>query len=56
VGSGCQRPEVGLTGWAQGQSAGEESGSERLDSHRAVAIRSVLIKLRPPDLGWTSKV
>jgi hypothetical protein len=56
VGSGCQRPKVGLTGRAQRQSAGEGSGSEWLDLHRTVEIRLVLIRSRPPDLGWTSEI
>jgi hypothetical protein len=56
VGSGCQRPKVGLTGRAQRQSAGEGSGSERLDLHRTVEIRLVLIRSRLPDLGWTSEI
>jgi hypothetical protein len=33
-----------------------ERGSERLDLHRTVAIRSVLIKPRPPHLEWTSEI
>jgi hypothetical protein len=56
VGSGCQRPEVGLIGWAQWWRAGEGSGSERLDLHWTVAIRTVMIKPRPPDLRWTSEI
>jgi hypothetical protein len=56
VGSGCQRPEVGLTGRAQRQSVGEGSGSKWLDFHRTVDIRLVLIRSRRPDLGWTSEI
>jgi hypothetical protein len=56
VGSGCQRPGVGLIGRAQRHDAGKGNGPERLDLHRTVEIRSVLIKSRPPDLGWMSEI
>jgi hypothetical protein len=56
VGSGCQRPEVGLIGQAQRQSAGEGSRSERLDLHQTIVIRLVLIRSRSPDLGCTSEI
>jgi hypothetical protein len=55
-GLGCQRPEVGLTGWAHRQSAGEGSRSERLDPHQTVEIILVIIRSRPLDLGWTFEI
>jgi hypothetical protein len=56
VGSGFQRPEIGPTGQAQRKSVGEGSGSKRLDLHRMVEIRLVVIRSRLLDLGWTSEI
>jgi hypothetical protein len=56
VGSRCQRPEVGLTDRAQRQSAGEGSESGRLGLHPMVEVSSILIKSRPPNLGWTTEI
>jgi hypothetical protein len=46
----------GLTGRPQLQGAGERVRGEQSDLDLAVGIRSVLIKSRPRDLGWTSGI
>ena len=53
---GSDLGSAGLTDRAQQQSVGEGSGSEWLVLHRTIVIRSILIKSRPPDLGWTSEI
>jgi hypothetical protein len=46
----------GLTSWARGIDAGEGKRERRLDLDQRAAIRSTLVKSKPPNLGRTPEI